>query len=110
MHRFDKHKQSYIFTAMTVAAILITGCGSTAETESSSVLSEAASAAASSNTSEASSVSSSEVSSDAGSSLESAEDFLSNEVHTNPDDRPHRMAKRSRSGRTLELLDPRTAM
>ena len=86
MHRFDKHKQSYIFTAMTVAAILITGCGSTAETESSSVLSEAASAAASSNTSEASSVSSSEVSSDAGSSLESAEDFLSNEVHTNPDD------------------------
>ena len=67
---------------MTVAAILITGCGSTAETESSSVLSEAASAAASSNTSEASSVSSSDVisdssgvSSEAASSPESEEDF-----------------------------------
>ncbi|MDY2945358.1 MAG: SGNH/GDSL hydrolase family protein [Lachnospiraceae bacterium] len=93
MKRFIKCRLSYALAAITIIAISIAGCAGTAKTESTESSSGAASATASSNTSEASSVSSSdavsdssEVSSDAGSSLESAEDFSSNEVHTNPDD------------------------
>lgn len=101
MKRFIKCRLPYALAAITIIAISIAGCAGTAKTESTESSSGAASvttssgvsAAAGSTSLPAASVSStdavsdsSEVSSDAGSSLESAEDFLSNEVHTNPDD------------------------